>query len=108
MADQMRLKVLSDLRKYMSPERKARLEIIQTTPMADLTPAQVDEYNGIRWWQLNLLRLNDANTLENAFTPEGMEYNIASREQAEILKYADWRGGSEDHSPQSKIITLGD
>lgn len=104
--DTMRLKVISDHSKYMNPERKARLIALQLKPIDDLTQREIDEYNGIRWWQLNLLRLLDADKIDEAFTEWGLLYAVICREQAAILKLGDWRGGKEDHTPESKIISL--
>lgn len=102
----MKPKVLRDLRNYWTPDRKHRLMVILSSVIEDLTDQQVDELNGIVWWPLNLLRLIDADKLENAFTAEGMEYHRLTNAQAAILKLSGFRGGTEDHSPPSSVIAL--
>jgi hypothetical protein len=48
----------------------------------------------------------DAHTVDSAFTAEGLLYQTLMRIQFNLLKTPSWRGGEEDHSPVSKIITL--
>jgi hypothetical protein len=102
--EQMRLRVASDYRKYMNPERKARLEALLAIPRMELSPQQGDELQGIAWMATNLLTMMDAQTIDNAFTPEGVLFHVLMKVKAELMKNKVWRGGEEDQSEVTRII----
>lgn len=101
----MRLKVEQDYRKFMSPERKERMSFLTNKPILELTAKEGDELAGIAWMTTNLLRLMDAHTVEAALTTEGLLFQTLMRTQAALMKNPIWRGGEEDISKVSNIIS---
>lgn len=77
--------LLIAISKFMNEERTARYNaILEKSHTSLLEPRDVDEYNGIVWYKIGLLKMLAADTVEKAFEPEGKDYAETIKNQFEL------------------------